>query len=1144
MKIQENQGIGHTKVTIGIIFRCIFLSVFSFSTPNANAIDQTATNNVDIYSLKKQLPLLATSSSPIGKQFYVDIKKRTLIIALPDKFRAKQKELYQFLIRFWKAWGKQSNFKVSFKKLAYADAIIALENGDIDMISIGDYDKNYKNKFYFSIPYAEHKTALYRHKKLNYSIKPPESIKLAVHSASEIGNALINQDKMNVSWYKNIKELLDKSKEYDYIYSNRPELTSKVLSGLLALGIYQEIRENNTPNLIRTVVLRRNRQLALDINEGLRKIDKNSVQVTFNLTKLEHNSPINFIFGNYLAHLPLAQQDYILDNPVLDYGVVDGGFPPYQIIRNGLLSGFSNDKLHRVSKRLGITFIPNSFSTLNNALQALKEEKIALLPLISVTKERREHFLFSKAIDKSLVAVISKEENKFTKKDSLQDKRIVVSRGGYLTSFIERTLPNATLIYVDSNTQALLALAKGQADAYFSDVENTAYLIKKLKLTGLSMRISKYFDTDFMFYMSVVKSNTELQSILNFGLSDINDAESKLLSQKWKNTMLIQKDDERYQQLFKTTIGISLIFLVLLIAYLLCQRRQRCERNSAIELALLEAQCFQKKAERATKKKTEFLVRMSHEIRTPMSGVLGMAEALSFTHLGTDQSDLLRTLNGSAKNLMVLLNDILDFSKMDAGKLTLESIPMNIGALINGVFDNFRCKAKTKGLLLSIDIADNIQQNYLGDPTRLMQVLNNLVSNSIKFTDQGFIQISVYKTKCLATTDTEAKDQDQLIFEVRDSGIGIAPDKLDSLFSPFVQTEENITRRFGGSGLGLSICKEILDVMKGNIQVSSILGLGSLFTMNLSLQVSDKLPSLEIKTVFNVKDEENNIVLPSVKILLVEDNAVNRKVLSGQIQRLRLTVDMAENGMSAYQMYLRGDYDIILSDCHMPIMDGFTLARKIADERDGPRPQLIAITADTLSDAVSNCITAGFDDYLSKPCSIDTLRAKLSVSTKKLAIVENKMKNSSPFTKDLTFETSLEQLDVINAQAHKLKMQECHLNRDYTMMMCGDDIDLILEILDVFIETNDKDRNELILAEQQSHYLEIKDLGHKIKGGVRYLGANRLGELAQNIEKNAKNKNEKQLKHQVNELNLGLKELACEVIDWSDELALSTQEAK
>jgi len=341
------------------------------------------------------------------------------------------------------------------------------------------------------------------------------------------------------------------------------------------------------------------------------------------------------------------------------------------------------------------------------------------------------------------------------------------------------------------------------------------------------------------------------------------------------------------------------------------------------------------------------------------------------------------------------------------------------------------------------------------------------VSNSVKFTHEGFVELSAQLIASDYKRSADGQHYDLIGFQVRDSGIGIAKDKLNALFDPFVQADGDITRRFGGTGLGLSICSEIVAEMGGEIRVSSVIGHGSLFSISLPLLVDNAEKVIKHDDALGAMPTVNQ--LGKLNVLFAEDNEVNRKVIGGQLKRLGVHFDIAENGRIAYDKYLENPtYDVILSDCHMPEMDGFTLAKTIAAEFSNNKPAMIAITADALSGAAKRCLSAGFDDYISKPCPLDVLENKL-LQAANIAMVE-----------ESDFEQENELLNWLDANSlnvevdHEEQGVEDWLERSEIKPEFNDALDEVLEdqkTFEVEIPPNDDDLD----------WKEIQQNGHEIE---------------------------------------------------------------
>ncbi len=492
----------------------------------------------------------------------------------------------------------------------------------------------------------------------------------------------------------------------------------------------------------------------------------------------------------------------------------------------------------------------------------------------------------------------------------------------------------------------------------------------------------------------------------------------------------------------------------------------------AFEDALIQAK---NEAEQANKAKDYFLANLSHEIRSPINGIIGMTELLLNTRLNRAQQELAQISVNSAQQLLAVINEILDFSKIEAGKLLIENQPFEFRKLLSHITQVLELQAQQKGLKFSVWIDARIPDIVAGDALHLQQILQNLANNALKFTERGAIVLTV---KLLEEADSSIRLQ----FAIQDTGIGIAEAIQPKLFQAFVQGDGSTTRKYGGTGLGLVICKKLVEAMGGEIEFQSREGQGTIFKVSLTFHKSNS--TLDRDYHAQPIDEASQPTVESefdknkaAKILLVEDDQVSRRLGELQLQELGYTVDCAGNGQEALEKVATGNYDLIFMDSNMPIMDGFQASHEIRKREQGTLQHMpiIALTARAMSGDRELCLEAGMDDYISKPASLNAISQLLDRWLK----TDNQEQSG---------ESRVQQAKPSGMVGLDIKQSN----------MCKD-------LLPLFLETTRGRLLELQEAYHQKDWEKLTKVAHATISSSLAIGAESMAETARSLEMNAGN---------------------------------------
>lgn len=490
-------------------------------------------------------------------------------------------------------------------------------------------------------------------------------------------------------------------------------------------------------------------------------------------------------------------------------------------------------------------------------------------------------------------------------------------------------------------------------------------------------------------------------------------------------------------------------------------------RNLQIKNQIEVAKKEKEVAERTARLKQQFMANMSHEIRTPMNAIVGITRLLLEKEPKPEQVKYLNVIKQASDSLLVIINDILDIAKIEAGKIVIEEIDFSFRELIDSLQEIMSLKALEKKLAFKIDIDSQIPGRIAGDPTRLNQILINLVGNAVKFTDTGYIQLSC---KTIKLTSDEVTIQ----FDVADTGIGIQKDYVSKIFESFTQAGTDTARKFGGTGLGLTISKELVDLMGGTISVFSEEGKGTTFSVIITFKIASEQTTIREE---NSISEDSKELLGNIALLLVEDNEFNRLVAEDTLKELlpRIQIDIAENGAIAIEKIKQQHYDLVLMDIQMPVMDGVTATKIIRTELTAPKSNIgiIAMTANVLQEDVQRYFDAGMNAYISKPFQTEDLLLKMAKVVEENAVL--------PPTDDVA-------KSIPNGVGNFSNIPEVVTDMNFLNQFTGGNADKRKKYIGMFLDNAPKLLSRILTAFAQNDYEELRVAAHSMKPQMSYMG--------------------------------------------------------
>ena len=762
------------------------------------------------------------------------------------------------------------------------------------------------------------------------------------------------------------------------------------------------------------------------------------------------------------------EEQWLAQHPIVRVVVNEALAPLSFFDSNGNFRGVTADLLELIRLRTGLRFDIRRSRNDDEMIEQIKDNKADVIAALLPSAERDTALNFTRPyLQNSFVLLTRKAADSPANLEQLAGKRLTIAQGSPLVDYLRREFPRIRLIETPDTFSAVELLAEGKAEGAVNSLVIANYFISS-RLFEHTLQIRTTIGTrQAAFSLATGREAKELNAILNKALLSIAPEELGIINSRWRGYSASSQSTWRnYQRLFYQIVigaGVLLLLSAAWNAYMRRQIKQRQAAERALNDQLIERRqlfeelrCAKERADEANRAKSTFLATMSHEIRTPMNAVIGMLE-LTLKRIESNHPDrpAIDVAYNSARDLLELIGDILDIARIESGRLSLSPERVNPSEIVGSVVRIFEGLARQKNLELLLELNPaNPAIDVLLDPMRFKQVLSNLVSNAIKFTEQGQVRITV---ELLATPEPE---QVRMLLQVEDSGIGISEQDQRRLFEPFAQANGTGQSGRGGAGLGLVISRSLCEMMGGSLRLDSQPGVGT------QVQVSLLLSTLPLEQMSKTTETPIHTSTAPLNVLVIDDHPANRLLMCQQLEFLGHRFSVAEDGEAGFEAWKSGLFDLVIVDCNMPVMNGYELTHAIRDHEqqfDRSPCTVLGFTANAQPEERQRCKQAGMDDCLFKPLTLSALSQWIA---------------------------DIEPTD----RSPAFSLKGLHL-------LTGGNPAMDLRLLTELLSSNRLDRQALQALSRSNDPQSFLDIAHKIKGAARIVQATRLIDRCEALER-------------------------------------------